>query len=179
MGRPKRCAKRPPPYISYSEPITLTTTTTSSPLDDPSTYIIIPESGVPCPREDDPCPCGNVYIPKGSGTNYIVVDNDYGSWGTYDEPTLVATLNLSTIDNYFHTSDVFVDSGQLFRTIGIKTGSADFYLDKFDLEILSNLNNAGDDYEDIPFVINNRIKVSLRIKETNEVIAVKYIGSNG
>jgi hypothetical protein len=47
MGRPKRCATRPKPYISYNPPSSLTTTT-EEPIDY-TQYIVIPESGAPCP----------------------------------------------------------------------------------------------------------------------------------
>jgi len=46
MGRPKRCASKRKPYISYSTPTT--TTTTLEPIDY-SSYIVIPESGASCP----------------------------------------------------------------------------------------------------------------------------------
>jgi hypothetical protein len=48
MGRPKRCASRPKPYIVYSPPST-TTTTTEEPFDY-SNYLVIPESGISCPE---------------------------------------------------------------------------------------------------------------------------------
>lgn len=47
MGRPKRCATRPKPYISYNPPSS-PTTTTEEPIDY-TQYIVIPESGVDCP----------------------------------------------------------------------------------------------------------------------------------
>lgn len=49
MGRPKRCAKRPSPYISYSEHGVTTTTTTTEPQFPFDDYIVIPESGSSCP----------------------------------------------------------------------------------------------------------------------------------
>lgn len=47
MGRPKRCASKPKPYIKYG--ITTTTTTTTVEPIDYSDYIVIPESGADCP----------------------------------------------------------------------------------------------------------------------------------
>jgi hypothetical protein len=180
MGRPKRCAKRPSPYISYTPVETAVTTTTINPLDDPNNYIVIPQSGVDCVREIDPCPCGELFIPKGSGTNYIVIDNDYGSWGTYDSKTLIATLNSSSVDNYLHAEDVYIESGETFKTITSRRNSiGDFYLDNFSLQIVDSLNEIGDGYEEHPFIFNNRIKVALKSKEDNEVFAEKYFGSIG
>lgn len=181
MGRPKRCAKRPSPYISYSAPTTSITTTTISPLDDPSNFILIPASGLSCPESIDPCPCGEIFVHKGFGTNYIVVDNQFGSWGTYDYPTLVATLNNSSVINFFHDEDILLQSGGLFKTITSKflSSDADFFISKFDLEVLGALNNIGNDYIEHPFLIKNRIKAVLRIKEDDKIIATKIIGKNG
>jgi hypothetical protein len=180
MGRPKRCAKRPNPYISYIPAVEITTTTTINPLDDPNNYIVIPQSGIDCIREIDPCPCGELFIPKSSGTNYIVVNNDYGSWGTYDSKTLIAILNYSSIYTYLHAEDVYLESGETFKTITSKNNSVgSFYLDNFVLQIIDGLNEVGNGYEEHPFVFNNRIKVALKSKEDNEVFAEKYFGSIG
>ena len=180
MGRPKRCAKRPNPYISYTPTVEITTTTTINPLDDPNNYIVIPQSGIDCIREIDPCPCGELFIPKSSGTNYIVVNNDYGSWGTYDSKTLIAILNYSSIYTYLHAEDVYLESGETFKTITSKNNSVgSFYLDNFVLQVIDGLNEVGNGYEEHPFVFNNRIKVALKSKEDNEVFAEKYFGSIG
>lgn len=49
MGRPKRCASKQKPYISYStQTAPIATTTTIEPVDY-SKYIVIPESGIECP----------------------------------------------------------------------------------------------------------------------------------
>lgn len=182
MGKPKRCAKPRSPYISYV-PADNVTTTTQSPSDDLYSYINIPVSGLSCPRTledpEDPCPCGEIYIVKSSGTNYQSVSNDYGSWGIYDSLTLTATLNSSSVETYLHAEDVYIESGQVFKTITTKrSGSGNFYLNKYSLQIIDELNSAGDGYEDNPFVFNNRIKIALRVKEDDLIIAEKYFGAN-
>lgn len=59
MGRPQRCYKKPPPYVTYSErfaqapPVTSTTTTTTT-VDPLSSFIEIPESGGFCPTLYNP-----------------------------------------------------------------------------------------------------------------------------
>jgi hypothetical protein len=49
MGKPKKCDYRPNPYISYSTPAQSSTTSTTQPPIDYSSYIQIPISGSTCP----------------------------------------------------------------------------------------------------------------------------------
>ena len=80
MGRPKRCASRPKPYIPYNPPST--TTTTEEPIDYTG-YIVIPESGAPCPgitttttTTTTPEPFVGCKSYQISGTNYVVKYTD-------------------------------------------------------------------------------------------------------
>ena len=76
MGRPKRCASRKKPYISYYT--TPVTTTTLEPIDY-SSYIVIPESGIACPSTTTTTtttttaePIDGCYWYTISGSNYII-----------------------------------------------------------------------------------------------------------
>jgi hypothetical protein len=60
MGRPKRCATRQKPYISYNPPSS-TTTTTEEPIDY-TQYIVIPESGAPCPTTTPPSQISEIAV---------------------------------------------------------------------------------------------------------------------
>lgn len=124
----------------------------------------------------EPCTCGSMYIVAGAGNDTL----------RSDETPRLRCIGFSSITSrlesgspqgsnieFVHNQDVFLESGQVFKTISTRpTSSNPFY----ELNFIGSFDNENY-YNQYKIHINNRIKIVLRRHDNNKVVAVKYIGS--
>ena len=124
----------------------------------------------------EPCNCGSIYIPKSNPDFNVRITEDHFlhlSAGT-DKATRVNGFMQGANFGFLHTEDVFLESGQVFKSPAsndISGGPA--------YEILAWKGNLDAEVFFFTFNIENRIKVVIRNILDNEVIAVGYFGKAG
>jgi hypothetical protein len=124
----------------------------------------------------EPCNCGSIYIPKSNPDFNVRITEDYFlhlSAGT-DKAIRVNGFMQGANFGFLHTEDVFLESGQVFKSPAsndISGGPA--------YEILAWRGDLDGDISFFTFNIENRIKVVIRNILDNEVIAVGYFGKAG
>jgi hypothetical protein len=124
----------------------------------------------------EPCTCGSMYIVAGAGNNTL----------RSDETPRLRCIGFSSISSrlnsgspqgsnieFMHNQDIFLESGQVFKTISTRPVSSDPF---YELNFIGSFDNENY-YNQYKIHINNRIKIVLRRHDNNKVVAVKYIGS--